>query len=64
MPPVRDETPDPAALLKLARQALSSAEFRRKYHLFDFWGPKQFYMPQMRFFAAGARYHQRLGLFT
>src|SRR6516164_7662229 len=58
---MRDEiAPDPAALLKLARQALSSAEFRRKFHAADFWGPAQFYPPQMRFFAAGTKYHQRL----
>jgi phage terminase large subunit-like protein len=56
-----DETaPDPAAVLRLARQALSSAEFRRKFHTVDFWGPKEFYDPQLRFFAAGAKYHQRL----
>jgi Terminase large subunit, T4likevirus-type, N-terminal len=56
-----DETaPDPAAVLRLARQALSSAEFRKKFHMADFWGPKEFYDPQLRFFAAGAKYHQRL----
>jgi phage terminase large subunit-like protein len=52
--------PDPAALLRMARQALSSAEFRKKFAMVDFWGPKEFYDPQLRFFAAGAKYHQRL----
>jgi hypothetical protein len=56
-----DETaPDPAALLRLARQALSSAEFRKKFATADFWGPNEFYDPQLRFFANGANYHQRL----
>jgi hypothetical protein len=56
-----DETaPDPAALLKLARQALSSAEYRKKFAMADFWGPAEFYPPQLNFFAAGAKYHQRL----
>jgi phage terminase large subunit-like protein len=56
-----DETaPDPAALLKLARQALSSAEYRKKFAMADFWGPSEFYDPQLRFFEAGAKYHQRL----
>jgi phage terminase large subunit-like protein len=56
-----DETaPDPAALLRLARQALSSAEYRKKFHMADFFGPQEFYAPQLRFFEAGAKYHQRL----
>jgi phage terminase large subunit-like protein len=55
-----DDAPDPIRLLKLARQSLSSAEFRRKYHASDFWGPNEFYEPQMRFFAEGTRHHQRL----
>src|SRR5262245_8970103 len=55
-----DNTPDPARILKLARQALTSAEFRKKFHLADFWGPNEFYEPQMRFFADGATHHQRL----
>ena len=54
------DAPDPAKLLKLARQALTSSEFRKKFHLADFWGPAEFYEPQMRFFADGAKYHQRL----
>jgi phage terminase large subunit-like protein len=55
-----DATPDPARILKLARQALTSADFRRKFHQADFWGPNEFYEPQLKFFADGARYHQRL----
>jgi phage terminase large subunit-like protein len=55
-----DDTPDPAAVLRLARQALTSAEFRKKFHASDFWGPAEFYEPQMRFFADGAKHHQRL----
>jgi phage terminase large subunit-like protein len=55
-----DDAPDPAKLSKLARQALTSAEYRRKFHLADFWGPAQFYEPQLKFFAEGARRHQRL----
>jgi phage terminase large subunit-like protein len=55
-----DDAPDPARLLKLARQAMSSAEYRRKFHAADFWGPREFYEPQIRFFAEGARRHQRL----
>lgn len=56
----RDDTPDPARLLKLARQSLTSAEFRKKFHLADFFGPEQFYPPQLRHFAGGATKHQRL----
>src|SRR5262245_43997543 len=55
-----DDAPDPPKLLKLARQALTSSEFRKKFSLIDFWGPAQFYEPQLKFFADGARYHQRL----
>jgi phage terminase large subunit-like protein len=55
-----DDIPDPAAVMRLARQALTSAEFRKKFHLADFWGPAEFYDPQMRFFAAGVGHHQRL----
>src|SRR5438128_1372888 len=55
-----DDTPDPARLLKLARQALTSAEFRKKFHLVDFYGPNEFYEPQLKFFAEGATHHQRL----
>ena len=55
-----DNAPDPARLLKLARQALSSSEFRRKYHLADFFGPNEFYEPQLKFFSDGTTHHQRL----
>jgi phage terminase large subunit-like protein len=55
-----DDAPDPAKILKLARQSLTSAEYRKKFHLADFWGPTEFYEPQMRFFAEGATHHQRL----
>ena len=54
------DAPDPAKLLKLARQALTSSEFRKKFNVADFWGPAEFYEPQLRFFAEGAKYHQRL----
>ena len=56
----RDEAPDPAKILKLARAALTSGEYRRKFHMADFWSPKEFYDPQLRFFAAGTKHHQRL----
>jgi phage terminase large subunit-like protein len=55
-----DDAPDPVRVLKLARQALTSSEFRKKFSLIDFWGPNEFYPPQLKFFADGARYHQRL----
>lgn len=55
-----DEAPDPAKLLKLARQAMTSSEYRRKFHMADFWGLAQWYEPQLRFFAAGLKHHQRL----
>ncbi len=55
-----DDTPDPARILKLARQALTSAEYRKKFHLADFRGPAQFYEPQLKFFAEGKTHHQRL----
>src|SRR5215471_15296551 len=55
-----DDAPDPVRILKLARQALTSSEFRKKFSLIDFWGPNEFYPPQLKFFADGARYHQRL----
>ena len=55
-----NDAPDPARLLKLARQAMTSAEYRKKFHMADFWGPAQFYEPQLTFFAEGARRHQRL----
>lgn len=55
-----DDAPDPLRLLKLARQALSSSEFRRKFHAADFYGPNEFYEPQLKFFSDGAKHHQRL----
>jgi phage terminase large subunit-like protein len=55
-----DNAPDPAKILRLARQALTSAEYRKKFHLADFWGPNEFYAPQLKFFSEGATHHQRL----
>jgi phage terminase large subunit-like protein len=55
-----DDAPDPAKILKFGRQALTSSEFRKKFHLADFWGLGQWYEPQLRFFTAGAVHHQRL----
>jgi hypothetical protein len=55
-----DDAPDPARIMKLARQALDSSEYNKKFHLSDYWGPSQFYTPQLKFFADGAKYGQRL----
>ena len=55
-----DTAPDPSKILKLARQAMSSSEYRKKFHLADFWSPKEFYQAQMHFFAEGVQRHQRL----
>jgi phage terminase large subunit-like protein len=55
-----DDTPDPAKIMRLAKQALTSAEFRKKFHLTDFFGPEEFYEPQLKFFAEGKTHHQRL----
>jgi phage terminase large subunit-like protein len=56
-----DETPDPAQLIKLARQTLSSAERRRKFRRIDFMDAAFFYPTQLAFFAAGnTGIHQRL----
>jgi phage terminase large subunit-like protein len=55
-----DDAPDPARLVKLGRQALSSAEFRRRFHLIDFWGPGEFYPPQLELFLKGVKHRQRL----
>ena len=52
-----DDAPDPARILKLAMQSLTSAERRRKFRSIDFFEP---YPPQLKFFADGAKYHQRL----
>ena len=49
-------SPDPARILKLAMQSLTSAERRRKFRSIDFFEP---YPPQLKFFADGAKY-QRL----
>jgi phage terminase large subunit-like protein len=55
-----EDTPDPAKIMRLAKQALTSSEFRKKFHLADFFGPAEFYDPQLKFFAAGKTHHQRL----
>jgi phage terminase large subunit-like protein len=52
-----DDAPDPARILKLAMQALTSAERRKKFRSVDFFEP---YPPQQKFFADGLKYHQRL----
>ncbi len=51
---------DVAKILKLARQALSSSELRRKFHRIDYWGPNEWYESQKRFFLSGASHNQRL----
>ena len=55
-----ENAPDPQKIMRLARQAMSSSEYRKKFHLADFWGQGEWYEPQLRFFAAGAKHHQRL----
>jgi hypothetical protein len=55
-----NEAPDPQKIMRLARQAMSSAEYRKKFHLADFWGQQRWYGPQLRFFTAGTKHHQRL----
>jgi phage terminase large subunit-like protein len=55
-----DDAPDPARLIKLARQTLSSAERRRKYQRIDFLGTDFWYPTQLAFLAAGTAVHQRL----
>jgi phage terminase large subunit-like protein len=56
-----DETPDPQALIKLARQTLSSAERRKKFRRIDFMDTTFWYPTQLAFFAAGSSgVHQRL----
>jgi hypothetical protein len=37
-----EDTPDPAKIMRLAKQALTSSEFRKKFHLADFYGPRNF----------------------
>ncbi len=51
---------DVRKILTLARQALSSAEIRRKFHQIDFWGSREWYESQKRFFLSAAAYSQRL----
>jgi phage terminase large subunit-like protein len=56
-----EETPDPQALIKLARQTLSSAERRKKFRQIDFMDTTYWYPTQLAFFAAGSSgVHQRL----
>jgi phage terminase large subunit-like protein len=56
-----DETPDPQALIRLARQTLSSSERRKKYRRIDFMDQSFWYPSQKAFFMAGSSgVHQRL----
>jgi hypothetical protein len=55
-----DDAPDPAKLMKLGRQALTSSEFRRKFQAIDFWGGANGTSRNSGSFAAGAKHHQRL----
>jgi phage terminase large subunit-like protein len=56
-----DETPDPQALIRLARQTLSSSERRKKYRRIDFLDDSYWYPSQKAFFMAGSSgVHQRL----
>jgi phage terminase large subunit-like protein len=56
-----DEIPDPQALIRLARQTLSSSERRKRYRKFDFMDSSFFYPTQKAFFAAGSSgVHQRM----
>ncbi|WP_445215680.1 terminase large subunit domain-containing protein [Bradyrhizobium sp. Pa8] len=56
-----DETPDPQALIRLARQTLSSSERRKKYRRIDFLDESYWYPSQKAFFMAGSSgVHQRL----
>jgi phage terminase large subunit-like protein len=52
--------PDPQKIMRLARQAMSSSEYRKKFHMADFWSPTEFYPPQLQFFREGLTKHQRL----
>ena len=55
------DAPDPARILKLAKQMLSSAERRRKYSRIDFMDALFWYPTQLAFFADGSSgKHQRL----
>jgi phage terminase large subunit-like protein len=51
---------DVQKILRLARQALSSSEVRRKFHRLDYWGPNEWYESQKHFFLCGATHRQRL----
>jgi phage terminase large subunit-like protein len=52
---------DPQALIRLARQTLSSSERRKKYRRIDFLDTTFWYPTQLAFFAAGSSgVHQRL----
>jgi phage terminase large subunit-like protein len=56
-----DNAPDPAKLIRLARQTLSAAERRKKFQRIDFLGTDFWYPTQLAFFAAGSSgVHQRL----
>lgn len=56
-----DEIPDPQALIRLARQTLSSSERRKKYRRIDFLDTAFWYPSQLAFFHAGSSgVHQRL----
>ncbi|MGH6677633.1 MAG: terminase large subunit domain-containing protein, partial [Bradyrhizobium sp.] len=56
-----DDTPDPQALIRLARQTLSSSERRKKYRKIDFLDQSFWYPSQKAFFMAGSSgVHQRL----
>src|ERR1700732_1923709 len=56
-----DETPDPQALIRLARQTLSSSERRKRFRRIDFMDTGFWYPTQLAFFAAGSSgVHQRL----
>jgi phage terminase large subunit-like protein len=56
-----EDSPDPQALIRLARQTLSSSERRKKYRRIDFLDTVFWYPAQLAFFAAGSSgVHQRL----
>ena len=56
-----EEIPDPQALIRLARQTLSSSERRKRFRLIDFLDTSYWYPTQLAFFAAGSSgIHQRL----
>jgi phage terminase large subunit-like protein len=56
-----DNTPDPQALIKLARQTLTSSDRRKRYRKIDFLDTSFWYRTQLEFFAAGSSgLHQRL----